>query len=80
MEPNQQVCYALGNIGFDAVKNADAGVPKNEAMQLALIEGGLSPLIAKVVNDAYSWAASPHEYAIRVYSHCMTIFDDTVKL
>lgn len=80
METNQQVCYALGNIGFDAVKNVDAGVPKSEAMQQALLGGGFSQLIARVVNDAYDWSASPHEYAIKVYSNCMTIFNDTVEM
>lgn len=72
----QRLCYSLGTIGHDTVVNADSGVSPYDALMSAEIDGGMSVMLTNVILNAYKWQASPHEYAIKVYTDCTQALPD----
>jgi len=83
-QQSTSVCYGLAMVAMDSVINSRLGVLPEHALQLALVEPGAhittleelyladaySPLLLKIVLDAYLWERAPHEYADLVLDTC----------
>jgi hypothetical protein len=79
LSTTQKLCYSLGNIGYDSVVNADAGVPIEEALLNNKVDGSISLLVSNVVAGAYKWDHSPHEYAMAVYKNCTEMLPEATE-
>jgi hypothetical protein len=77
-------CYGLAMVGMDSVINSRLGIRPEYLLHLALVDpeatitlpehlyipDRYSPLLLKIIYEAYLWEGSPHEYASEVMYTC----------
>ena len=77
-------CYGLAMVGMDSVINSRLGMHPEHLLHLAVtdpeatitlpehlyIPERYSPLLLKIIYDAFLWEGSPHEYASQVMYTC----------
>lgn len=77
-------CYGLAMVGMDSVINSRLGIHPEHLLHLAAVDpeatitlpehlyvpDRYSPLLLKIIYEAYLWEGSPHEYARRVMHTC----------
>ena len=78
-------CYGLAMVGMDSVINSRLGIHPEHLLHLAVVDpeatitlpehlyipSRYSPLLLKVIYEAYLWEGSPHEYASQVMYTCV---------
>ncbi len=77
LNSNEHECFALSMIGFDQVINSRVGVPIEHALNTMTVNQQ-SPNVRDiykmrlkgVVQHAFRWGGSPHEYAVKVLFSC----------
>ena len=70
-------CYASAMIGYDYVVNSRAGLPIERALNTVtvnqksdLIRNVYKNNLTSIVENAYQWQNTPHEYAVEVMFAC----------
>lgn len=70
-------CYSVAMIGYDYVINSRVGVPLTRALntvsvnlQSTAVENIYKVELQDVVQKAYLWQGSPHEYAVKTIINC----------
>ena len=78
-------CYGLAMVGMDSVINSRLGIHPEHLLHLAVVDpeatitlpehlyipDRYSPLLLKIIYEAYLWEGSPHEYANQVMYTCV---------
>ena len=78
-------CYGLAMVGMDSVINSRLGIHPEHLLHLATVDpeatitlpehlyipGRYSPLLLKIIYEAYLWEGSPHDYASQVMYTCV---------
>lgn len=70
-------CYASAMIGYDYVINSRVGLPMERALNTvtvnqnsAIIKDVYKFHLRSIVENAYQWSGSPHEFAVLVLFNC----------
>lgn len=59
-------CLALANIGYDSVVNHGVGLD----IEISLAAVGDDKQFTDIVNRAYEWWGTPHDFAIKIHGEC----------
>jgi len=77
LNTQEHECYTLAMVGYDHVINSRVGVPIKHSRDTMSVNHNSPDVretyklhILDVVDNAYAWEASPHEYAVKVLYGC----------
>ena len=71
MSESQVLCYAVGNVGFDAVINASNGISIETMLELIDPDNPIAYMLDNTIKFAYVWEHSPHELGMYAYARCL---------
>lgn len=83
---NENICYSAAMIGYDSVINSRKGTPAEISLNMVSKRididehhpWNMIPLLSTIL-EAYLWKGSPHAYAIKTFSKCITNKDHWQK-